>query len=174
MCESVGGKQETTQHPHCRKVSAASQYFTYKSLFNTYLQNGPHFLHFNSMSMTLLSLLTESVWVMDQQAADSTGCTSPSLCLVRHIFVLDGSPALQMFPVVQLQKIQWSRSNNSASRETLYSFYDSVFWVNLCFVSVRWQNLQWCESEAPQLISKSCLFLRFGEKSCKLKQFWFY
>lgn len=56
MTES-GGKQETTQHSHLRKLSAASQYFTYKSLFNTYLQNRPHFLHFNSVSRTLLSLL---------------------------------------------------------------------------------------------------------------------
>lgn len=80
---------------------------------------------------------------MDQQAADSTGCASPSLFLVRHIFCVQLTCTTDVSSCasreVQLQKIQWSKSNNSASSETHYSFYNSVFWANLGFeVTVMW------------------------------------
>lgn len=80
---------------------------------------------------------------MDQQAAESTGCASLSLFLVRHIFCVQLTCTTDVSSCaareVQLQKIQWSKSNNSASSETHYSFYNSVIWANLGFeVTVMW------------------------------------
>lgn len=138
MCES-GGKQETTQHSHFRKLSAASLTRVY--LIHVYRTDPIFYILIQCTGRSWVYWF--NLWVMDQQAADSTGCASPSLVLVRHIFCVQLTCTTDVSSCaareVQLQKIQWSKSNNSASSETHYCFYNSVFWANLGFeVTVMW------------------------------------
>lgn len=138
MCES-GGKQETTQHSHFRKLSAASLTRVY--LIHVYRTDPIFYILIQCPGRSWVYWF--NLWVMDQQAADSTGCASPSLFLVRIIFCVQLTCTTDVSSCaareVQLQKIQWSKSNNSASSETHYCFYNSVFWANLGFeVTVMW------------------------------------
>lgn len=79
------------------------------------------------------------------------------------------SPALQMFPVVQPGRFNCRKYSEARAIIQPVVKPITVFTIQ-CFGLIKVLKLQWCESEAPQLIPKSCLFLKFGEKNLQIEE----